>query len=307
MKYLKITLLAVIFLAVSCEKIKYQDRYMAYDAVNLYQEPFDDAAVVAKVSTVKKPNGYRYDKSNPHFYLSDTYNVGKPLRIVETDDTGEWGFVEIMDFDKTCSGWVKLSQLVYAGNSNPKTTMAAYVVKSKKVPLYKRPKSTNALSYWLVQGDTVVVWVKGADGWAHVSNYKYHQRMGDSERFGWTKLSLLSPIDSFSRAGLNRARQESKIQQMTQKQVTNIEETRKELGGAALLALILALVLSFSAKKRRKIVPMWIEMSLCVIVLVGRMLTYGQEAPYGLHILTHLFDYLAGRPPPSTPNLSPAI
>ena len=291
MKYLKI--IAILLLATACHKT-YYDSYMAYDTMTIHEEPFEDSPSVATVATLRQPSTFRYNEAHPHFYLQ------KPLTVMEKDDSGSWGFIEVTDVFHRASGWVCLDKMQYAGDNNPKTVTAAYVVKCKKVPLYKHPKtgSSEALPYWLVQGDTVQVWKEGHNGWAHVGNYHTHMSMPYDYRYGWVQTAQLSPIDSFSWSSLKDGRREVYKKEQEEKDkadetgVSNNTRNRLGYGGGAVLAIILALLLNGSAGKRNKRKAMWTELGMSAAVLALAAITYGAYWPL-LGFLHSIIDGVA--------------
>lgn len=263
MKYLKI--IALLLLVISCQKKHYADYYMAYDMVAIHQEPFDDSPVVGSVSSLKAPGNFRYNKAKPVFYNANVRGVARPLAILEMDQSGEWGLIQVTDFNHNCKGWVRLDQMAFAGNYNPQNITAAYVVKGRKVSLYKKPKAGTPLNYWLLQGDTVRLWATN-NGWGHVSSFKVHRSADDETRIGWVQLSQLTPIDSLSYSGVVKARKDV----AREKKTSNIGLDRPIFGGGVLLSLIMALLLSWTAGKRRKRKELWISMAFCAVVLAAQ-------------------------------------
>lgn len=270
------TFAILLLLATACQTKHYTDNYMAYDAVAIRQEPFDDSPVVAHVSSLMQPNSFRYDSSKPMFYLANVVGIGRPLSVLETDDTGEWGYVEVTDIQHNAAGWVRLSQMSYAGNNNPDNVTAAYIVKGKKVSLYKRPGG-GALNYWLLQGDTVRVWATANGGWGHVSSYKIRQKgYEDAPRTGWVQLGQLTPMDSLSYSGVKQERKEEARQKMLEKEKLEAEEYgiggnaagKLIFGGFALLALLWGLLLNKTAGARDKRLELWLSMGGCAVILL---------------------------------------
>ena len=282
MKYLKIIILLI--LATSCGLKNYPDRYMAYDAVAIRQEPSEDSPVVAHVSSLMAPRSFRYDRSKPMFYLADSRGVGRPLSVLETDDSGDWGLVKVTDIDHNAAGWVHLSQLSYAGNGHPKTVTPAYLVKRKKVSLYRQPKAGTPLNYWLLQGDTVRLWATAKGGWGHVSSYKTRIRSYEDEpRTGWVQLNQLTPMDSLSYSGVKKALRDEARQKIEKKEkleskekgIGGNEADKLIYGGLALLALLLGLILNKTAGVRGKRRELWFSLVACAVILAIQALLTG--------------------------------